>query len=123
AERRSLPPRAGRSRHRAALAPRRPALPADGRGLARQLRRQRAGDRSRPGRCLRRRGGDPLAHPLARVLHGLRRDVRLPRRPGVDRVALLLQEEVLMLTHFGTALAALVVLDGLWLGVVMKGFY
>lgn len=28
-----------------------------------------------------------------------------------------------MLRHFGAALAALLVLDGLWLGVVMKGFY
>ena len=28
-----------------------------------------------------------------------------------------------MLTHFGIALGALIVLDGLWLGVVMKDFY
>lgn len=28
-----------------------------------------------------------------------------------------------MLRQFGVALAALLVLDGLWLGVVMKGFY
>jgi len=28
-----------------------------------------------------------------------------------------------MLRHFGIALAALVILDGLWLGVVMKDFY
>jgi uncharacterized membrane protein len=28
-----------------------------------------------------------------------------------------------MLRHFGIALAALVVLDGLWLGLVMKDFY
>ena len=28
-----------------------------------------------------------------------------------------------MLTHFGIALLALIVLDGLWLGVVMKNFY
>jgi len=28
-----------------------------------------------------------------------------------------------MLTHFGIALGALIVLDGLWLGVVMKNFY
>jgi uncharacterized membrane protein len=28
-----------------------------------------------------------------------------------------------MLTHFGIALGAIIVLDGIWLGVVMKNFY
>lgn len=40
----------------------------------------------------------------------------------MDRRALPLQKEGLMLLHFVYALVALAILDGLWLGVLMSDF-
>ena len=90
--------------------------------LANMDRRRAAVDAVLAARLWRRRR-HALARPVARVLHGLCGDVRVSRRRRVDRVALPVSEESIMLRGFAIALVVLVVLDGLWLGLVMEDFY
>jgi hypothetical protein len=75
------------------LAGRRPSLLGDPSGVAREPRPSPRASLANLGDRLRHEALAPLAPPLAHLLHGVRRDFRAGRRPGVFRRALPLLQE------------------------------